>query len=198
MGHANISNLSDLWVNLLYAKGKLTIGQAVEVAERRGETLHASEGEYDAESGMVAYAFEEVADFQSCDAGAATSKYGWRGKWAGPFIEAALELDVWAPKRFRPDRELALLFTAHLDAPQDATVYAATADRIEELGLADWAAFVRDLLKISKAYELWNENDDAYHDGDDWWEYLHRVPWRFCKGKRAGYRDVPRLGNITN
>lgn len=46
MGHANLSNISDLFVRRLYAKGKLSIREAVDALEKAGETLQASEGEY--------------------------------------------------------------------------------------------------------------------------------------------------------
>lgn len=62
MGHANLDNMSRLFVRQLYAKGSLTIRQAVEVAVKRGETVHASEGELSDES-MVAMGLEQVVHF---------------------------------------------------------------------------------------------------------------------------------------
>lgn len=47
MGHANVKNLSVFFVRRLYAKGKLSIAKAAKAAIKAGETVHASEGEYD-------------------------------------------------------------------------------------------------------------------------------------------------------
>lgn len=197
MGHANLSNLSDLWINLLYARGKLTIGQAVAVAERRGETLHASEGEYDADSGMVGMGLEQCCAFLLCDARSACSYWGWSGPWNGPFIETVFEPDCWMPKRFRPDDTLTKLLRACREDPGSVDMHGIAGDRIEEAGFPDWAAFVRDLPRLREVYRKWHE-EEGYSDFEDEWEIVDRIPWRFCKGKRAGYRDIPRLANITN
>jgi hypothetical protein len=144
VGHANISNLSDLFVNLLYAKGKLTIGDAVKAAEKRGEKLHASEGDYEAETGMIGLALDECCAFLTCDARGAHANWGWEGQWDGPFIEPCL--DIMSPK----------------------------------------------LIKI---FHDWNINKEGI---DESWELTDQIPWKFCKGKRKLYRDIPRLSNITN
>lgn len=49
MGHANVKNLSQFFVRRLYAKGTLSISKATKLAVKAGETVHASEGEYDDE-----------------------------------------------------------------------------------------------------------------------------------------------------
>lgn len=197
MGHANLSNLSDLWINLLYAKGKLTIGQAVEVAEKRGETLHASEGEYDADSGMVGMGLEQCCAFLLCDAWSALREWGWSGTWEGPFIEPILDVTGRMPKHFRPDGTLAKLLLACREQPADEAIHGATGDKIEEDGFPEWVAFVRDLPRLREVYRKWRE-EEGYSDSEDEWQTLDRIPWRFCRGKRTGYRDIPRLANITN
>ena len=47
MGHANLTNISQFFVRRLYAKGPMSITQIVQALAAAGETLHASEGEYD-------------------------------------------------------------------------------------------------------------------------------------------------------
>lgn len=47
MGHANLSNISDFFIKRLYAKGKLSIKECADALQEAGETLHASEGEYE-------------------------------------------------------------------------------------------------------------------------------------------------------
>lgn len=212
MGHANLSNLSDLWVNLLYAKGKLFIRQAVEVAGNRGETLHASEGEYDADTGMVGQGIEEQVAFMLCTGREANSNWGWSGRWHGPFIEPCLALRSMRPKEYRPgadaigmllaieetEKSLRTAARTHLDYPPvDASLFAIASDAIRDEGQDEWADFIRDLPQIREVYRMWSEDLDAYHDGD-YWEVLDRVPFRFCKGKRMGYRDMPRLSNVTH
>jgi hypothetical protein len=59
MGHAYVANLGEFFINRLYAKGKLSIKEAALAAVKAGETLHASEGEYEDE-GMIAHGLWEV------------------------------------------------------------------------------------------------------------------------------------------
>ena len=61
MGHANLTNLSHFWNRHLYAKGKLSIHDCAIAAIKKGETLHASEGEYEDE-GMISFGLEFVVD----------------------------------------------------------------------------------------------------------------------------------------
>ncbi len=62
MGHANLSNLSEIFVQQLYSKGKLSIKQIADVCIAKGETLHASEGEYE-ERYMICMGLEDIAEF---------------------------------------------------------------------------------------------------------------------------------------
>jgi len=59
VGHADLSNLSNLWMRRIYAKGSLSVSEAVDVATKNGEGVHASEGEY-TEPEMLAQAFEDI------------------------------------------------------------------------------------------------------------------------------------------
>lgn len=62
MGHANLENLSLVFLRQLYAKGKVSIREAADFAVARGETLHAGEGYLD-DPCMIAYGMEEIASF---------------------------------------------------------------------------------------------------------------------------------------
>lgn len=84
MGHANLENLSEVVVRHLYAKGKASIQQMVDFAIKKGETLHASEGQYDQEY-MISMGIEEVVSFLSRPHSLNRSK-------ATPIIEIAYEL----------------------------------------------------------------------------------------------------------
>jgi hypothetical protein len=59
MGHANVANLSEFFVKRLYAKGKLSIREAVKKLQEKGETLHAGEGEI-SEDYALAMGLEDV------------------------------------------------------------------------------------------------------------------------------------------
>jgi hypothetical protein len=195
MGHANYGNLCDMWINLLYAKGRLTIGYAVEIAGRRGETLHASEGQYDADSGMVGQAIEEYCAFLTVDSQRlARQSWGWNRQWEGPFVEPILNAFAMAPKGQRLSVWRNLMQSLS-DNPDDVSSHAIVADRIREEDLHEWATYVEELPKLRAAYERWNSGED---EDDENWETVDRIPWRFCKGKRMQYRDVPRLGNVTH
>jgi hypothetical protein len=62
LGHANVENLSRLFVRRLYAKGQITIAEAVQAAQEAGETLRASEGEYN-DPNMISQGMEEIVEF---------------------------------------------------------------------------------------------------------------------------------------
>ena len=47
MGHARVDNISHFFVKRLYAKGKLSIHDCTQALVKAGETVHASEGEYE-------------------------------------------------------------------------------------------------------------------------------------------------------
>lgn len=59
MGHAHVLNLSEAFVRRLYAKGKVSIKEVAEACLQKGETLHASEGEYE-EKFMICHGLEDV------------------------------------------------------------------------------------------------------------------------------------------
>lgn len=88
MGHANLDNLSTFFVKRLYAKGKLTVKECVEGLMLKGETLHASEGEYD-DDAMLSYGVEQVVrhllDYRENE--------GSRGSKDSPVIEPATQLN---------------------------------------------------------------------------------------------------------
>ena len=194
MGHANYSNLCDLWVNLLYAKATLTIGQAVDVARKRGEELQASEGGYDADSGMVGVALSEYVWWLQGE------KKWWRegGSWEGPYVEETLKPEFGMPKGFDPSGELDKLLLRCRALPADSTVHAACADRILEAGpYQAWSDFVRDLPRVRNAHRVWR-NDNGAEQEDDTWEYVDRIPFRFCTGWRRRYREVPKMSHVTH
>lgn len=60
MGHASVTNLSQLFIRHLYAKGEISINDIIEFAKKKGETVHASEGNHDDE-GTLGMVFEEIA-----------------------------------------------------------------------------------------------------------------------------------------
>lgn len=62
MGHANVKNLSVFFIKRLYAKGKITLREAIEGAMAKGLTLNASEGAYDDED-MVGMGLEVCASW---------------------------------------------------------------------------------------------------------------------------------------
>lgn len=66
MGHANLTNISLFFNTRLYAKGKLTIAECVTALVAAGETLHASEGEYE-DAYMLAIGLEDVIRFLRLD-----------------------------------------------------------------------------------------------------------------------------------
>lgn len=62
MGHANLTNISEAFNRQLYAKGTVTIAEVAAHCGKHGETVHASEGEYD-EDYMIRMSLENVLDF---------------------------------------------------------------------------------------------------------------------------------------
>jgi hypothetical protein len=79
VGHANLSNLSNFFINRLYAKGSLSISECIEALQAAGETLHASEGEYDEDS-MLAMGLIDIVHYLTL---VGPSKHGYSGPESG-------------------------------------------------------------------------------------------------------------------
>ena len=62
MGHAHLGNVSEFVIRYLYAKGQVSMDDILQQMHRKGETLHASEGEYD-DYGMMGTGVEQVIGF---------------------------------------------------------------------------------------------------------------------------------------
>lgn len=62
MGHANLTNISKTFVNLLCEKGQVSIRDVVTELKRKDEKVMASESDYD-DDGMLSYACEQVLSF---------------------------------------------------------------------------------------------------------------------------------------
>ena len=59
MGHASVNNLSKMFLRRLFAKGVVTLKELVDIAEKKGECLHASECDYK-DRHMLSFGFDEV------------------------------------------------------------------------------------------------------------------------------------------
>lgn len=66
MGHANVTNLSELFIRQIYAKGKVSMAEVADVGIARGEKLHASEGDY-SERYMLCMGLMEIVTYLLCD-----------------------------------------------------------------------------------------------------------------------------------
>ena len=62
MGHAHLGNISHFVIRYLYAKGQVSMDDILQQMHRKGETLRASEGEYD-DYGTMGSGVEEVIGF---------------------------------------------------------------------------------------------------------------------------------------
>ncbi len=62
MGHADLTNISKCFVDLLFKQKTVTIRQVVDLLISKGETVHASEGRYD-DRYMLSYSCENVLSF---------------------------------------------------------------------------------------------------------------------------------------
>ena len=203
MGHANLTNLSEVFINLLYAKGRLTIGDAVATAIRRKETLHASEGEYD-DDGVLGMGFMDIIAFLNSRDG--RDYTGGRGTWEGPFVVP--DWDVCkVPKGvaltdniqilIKRCRKVQVAYIPMNTVWEERLLFGVCADAIQDAGHDEWAALVRGFPKAYRAYEMWEREADEFHDGDAW-EDFDRIRWVFAPGWRKRYRDIPRLSHVTH
>ena len=62
MGHAYLANICNFFITRLYAKGKLSTTECIEGLQKKGETLHAAEGEYE-DDYMLAMGLWDVISF---------------------------------------------------------------------------------------------------------------------------------------
>ena len=186
MGHANLSNISEFFINRLYARGQLSISDCAEQLIAAGETLHASEGEYD-DYGMLSFGLAQVIEelTQTGD-----------GSWIVPVLTA------WHGGK----RSITGLTRQMLDAIEqgdnDPLTVSGAADRLEEEGFSEWAAKVRALPEQRRVYREWiedrNQSWEWEQDGSGAGNVFDSIPWRFAPGRRQRYREAPRLSNVSN
>ncbi len=198
MGHANVSNISNLFVNRLYAKGKLSIAECVAALSKAGETVHASEGEYDDESMLGLMVVHVIHYLTRKD----PTRHGYSGpRRGGPWIEPALT--AWLGKR-RSVTSLTRRLLDEIEAgSNEVLTICAAADRLLEEGFDAWSVAVRLLPRQREVLAEWEQDkDDAWDRDEDNPNskgiLFDHIPWRFARGWRKRYRDVPRLSNITN
>lgn len=201
MGHANLTNLSEMFINLLYAKGRLTVGDAVAAAIRRKETLRASEGEYDDE-GMLGMGFMYIVEFLHSRNGQGYA--GGRAAWEGPFVVPDWDVckvpkgtDLTDQTLIERCRKVQVAYTPVNTVWEERLLFGVCADAIQDAGHDEWAALVRGFPAAYRSYEMWQREADEWHDGDAW-EDFDRIRWVFAPGWRNRYRDVPRLGSVTH
>lgn len=197
MGHANLLNISEFFINRLYAKGSLSIDQCADALVAAGETLHASEGEYD-DKDMLAMGLIDIVNYLSRTD---PSRHGFSGpKAGGPWIIP--DLNVWYGKV----KDVSPLARDLLDACSqyelDPVRYAVAADKLEEDGHTQWAEKVRVAGRRAEVFSQWisdqNSHWDSNEDGTGEYDVFEEIPWRFAPGWRKRYREVPRLSNVTH
>lgn len=204
MGHANLTNLSELFVNLLYAKGRLTIADAIETSIRRNETLHASEGEYE-DDGTLGIGFMDIIDLLNSSDGKGYQSYTNR-RWEGPWVIG--DWDVCkVPKGIvatdtmknllKQCRDVDVAYVPMCPVWESRNLFAICADAIQDAGHDEWAKLVREFPQVFRAYAMWKIEDDEYHNTDAWQEF-DKIRWIFAPGWRKRYKEVPRLGNVTH
>jgi hypothetical protein len=193
MGHANLENIHRFFVRRIYALGKVSIAQAFIALEKAGETVHSSEGEYE-DRAMLGMALAEIV--------AILSEYHPRE--GGPWIEPVLT--AWHGRRGSVSKTTRRMLDEIEEGANDLTIIGAAADRLEEEGVpAAWPAALR-LLRLQRlALEHFEEDgDDMEHDDEHPEDYsllgnvFDSIPWRFSKGWRQCYREIPIVGNVTN
>lgn len=183
----------------------MTIAGAVAAAVKAKEVLHASEGDYDDE-GMLSMAFGEIVGLLASEDG-----YGWRAEqnddqWEGPWIEPLFHPTI-APKGVQETATVTNLLAQCAEAfltvkpvqflPQE-NLFGITADAIQDMGQDAWADRVRDFPRRYWVYHEWKARRYACLDNLENCTAFDAIEWRFTKGWRKRYRDVPRLGSISN
>lgn len=207
MGHANLSNLSRLFVRHLYAKGKLSINDAVAYAIKKGEKVQASEAEYDDE-GMLSFAFNDIVLHLSSEDG---RHYSYRGEWEGPFIVPvdAHRLPSFCPKGCEETETVRNLLRTCADLSlkkadnilENEMIFGVCADAIQEQGTQaadEWAERIR---TWPRQHWLWvqqlEHNYDPFDEEINWKAY-DAILWKFANGWRAMYKEIPLLSNVTH
>jgi hypothetical protein len=198
MGHANLRNLSEFFINRLYAKGNVSINDCIQAMQKHGVALQASEAAYDVDA-MLGMGLQDVIHYLALEN---PQEHGYSGpgrEGVGPWIEPVL--DVWlgsATQARRLSSTARALLKQCVKTPEDETQHRATADKLEEEGFTDWSAHVRTLLRQRQLFQQWSEPQGCERWEEAEYAVFDRIPWRFTKGWRKRYRDVPRLGNVTH
>lgn len=202
MGHANISNFSRLFVNRLYAKGKLSIADAVAAAVKKGKAVGASEGELDDEC-MLSYAFGEiVAHLHSPDGAGYIGD--WGARWPGPWIEPVLDFPGRPPAGVRETVTAMLRACAEVwvERPREllasVTLFGACADAIQDMGHDAWAARVRAAPVARGVFMEWRMKNWSVFDRPGYNAVFDTIPWRFLTSWRKRFREIPLLADVSN
>lgn len=205
MGHANLSNLSDLFVNLLYAKGRLSIDDAVTAAVKRKEAVRASEGPH-ADEGTLATAFNDVVAHLTDPTGRG---YFHNGPWEGPWVEPEFLKYAFSYNANRiPESDtvtnllrqcsVAYVQRAFGNVLPDEALFGVCADAIQDLGDDAWALRVRSFPRQywvwrMRALKKWDVFDEEVN-----WKAFDSTKWVFCAGWRRRYKEIPRLSDVTH
>ena len=206
MGHANLSNLSRLFTRLLFAKGKISIDDAIACAQKRGEQVQASEGGY-SDEGMLSYAFGEIVQHLASPDG---SGYRYSEDWPGPFIEPVLKIPTFCPRGGRETMVMTELLRQcsevivsekRLGILQNQTLFDVCADAIAELDGTEqqnWAERMRAWPRLQYILGEWRDgNWDAFDDEENW-RAFDSIKWQYLRHWRMRYIDIPLLANVTN
>lgn len=193
MGHANLTNISQFFVNWLYAKGALSIADCAKALVAAGETLHASEGQYEDEE-ILMIGLADVVDYLALEN---PRRYGYTGPDGnvGPHIVPVL--DVWLGNRSRLTPAIKVSLRVCESNRDDQGPHEVAADQLSEAGLEAWSAHVRGLLRSRVIYLQWVDEQAGNWDTEEY-EIFDAIPWRFAKWWRTRYRDVPILSNVTH
>lgn len=194
MGHDNLSNLSKLFVNLLYAKGSITIEQAIKTAIDRGEVLHASEGCYDDEH-MLGYSFECIVHLlNSSDGNGYAHEHNWEGPWIVPCWDLPKSIDKLP---MRDALKEVIKTIKNRDVYANYHLYRTVSDMLKQEGYPLVAIQVMDIPRNLYLYNLWKNNPEKFEQLEAW-DQFDKIRWIFAHGWRKRYKEVPILSNVTN
>jgi len=177
MGHANVSNLYNLFIRRVYAAGRLSIAEAVELAIEKEEWFHASEGDYEDRS-MLAMGFEHVISELR------RSTNPVLVPWVLSITQRCV-LRKWGTREWDDSPDV------YTKRQQEALLVAA--DTLETVELKDLAAD----LRRRAAIPTWEDGGDDLLTGD--LGILCSIKWKFAPGWRKEYpHGIPPVSYFEN
>jgi len=178
-------HIREFWVSQFFRKPQVTIEEtAARAVTVLGERLYGDGCNKD-DPPSVALALTGICRHMGREREPGNGTRAWRG----PYIRPVLSVRGYMPARFvLPDTQLDLLSGCGRE-PENKHQCLVTADSIDELEFADWAAYLRLLPDLREAHRQWVDFPTGTSNE---LAMVSAIRWELTEGARMRLKAVPR------